>query len=172
MIIRAATLGDVPEIAEIHVSTWQVAYRGQVPNSLLDGLSVDRRAAAWTDIVESSAWPSTGVFVAEDDEGKLIGFTHICPSRDADARGDVGEVTSIYVAPDSWRCGAGQALLRHACTSLASANFTYATLWVLDTNERARQFYERLGWQADGRVKVDDRGSFALTELRYAIPLP
>lgn len=171
VVVRPATPTDVRAIADIHVSSWQVAYRGQVPDAFLDGLSVDRRSSAWTDILDSTAWPSTGAFVAEDDDGTIVGFAHISPSRDDDAGADVGEVTSIYVSPKAWRRGVGRMLLNAACTSFRSAGFTRATLWVLDTNDRARRFYERMGWQADGCVKVDARGDFSLTELRYASPL-
>jgi len=33
-----------------------------------------------------------------------------------------------------------------------------ATLWVLTTNQRARHFYERHGWAADGAEKTVWRG--------------
>jgi len=55
-----------------------------------------------------------------------------------------------------------------AMTSLRAAGFRRPTLWVLDSNAAARSFYEHAGWMADGGVKTDDRGSFALVELRYA----
>jgi GNAT superfamily N-acetyltransferase len=93
-------------------------------------------------------------------------FAHISASRDDDAGFEVGEVTSVYISPPEWRRGAGTALLEAATTSLRTAGFTTATLWVLDTNQRARDFYERLGWAPDGAVKIDDRGDFALRELR------
>ena len=32
MRVRPATPGDVTAIAIVHVETWQVAYRGQVPD--------------------------------------------------------------------------------------------------------------------------------------------
>jgi hypothetical protein len=42
---------------------------------------------------------------------------------------------------------------------------------VLDSNERARRFYEAMGWRADGHGKVDRRGEFELNEVRYAASL-
>lgn len=73
MNVRPATHADVPAIAESHVSAWRVAFRGQVPDAFLDGLSVQRRVDAWSDIVSGTPWPSTGVFVAEHDGGQVIG---------------------------------------------------------------------------------------------------
>ena len=58
-----------------------------------------------------------------------------------------------------------------ASACLRAGGFRKATLWVLATNQPARCFYERLGWVHDGAVKIDDRGEFALRELRYTADL-
>ena len=39
--VRDATVDDARAIAEVHVASWRWAYRGQLPDDLLDGLSVD-----------------------------------------------------------------------------------------------------------------------------------
>jgi len=171
MRVRPATPGDVIAIATIHVETWQVAYRGQVPDEYLERLSVDGRISAWRDIMEATEWPSTGVFVADDDCGDIVGFTHIASSRDDDAPPGTAEVTSLYVRPPAWGGGAGRSLLEAACASLRSGGFGSATLWVLGSNERARRFYEAMGWTAVGRSKVVRRGEFELNEVRYAVTL-
>jgi hypothetical protein len=54
-----------------------------------------------------------------------------------------------------------------ALERLAAAGFSEVTLWVLDANARARRFYQVDGFRADGAVKIDDRGTFQLRELRY-----
>ena len=167
MQIRPATVDDAAGVARVHVAAWQVAYRGQVPDSFLNGLSVEQRTAAWIDIIAQTAWPERGLLVAEDDQGDIVGFAHVSANRDDDAEPGTGEVTAIYIAPDAWRAGIGRALLESASSQLLDAGFTRATLWVLDTNHRARQFYEHLGWRPDGAVKVDDRGAFSLNEYRY-----
>ena len=42
--VRAATPDDARGIAEVHVAGWRWAYRGQMPDALLDSLSVEDRA--------------------------------------------------------------------------------------------------------------------------------
>jgi len=37
----------VPGIAEVHVSSWQAAYRGVLPDDLLDGQSLPEREQSW-----------------------------------------------------------------------------------------------------------------------------
>ncbi|MGH9267949.1 MAG: GNAT family N-acetyltransferase [Acidimicrobiales bacterium] len=149
-----------------HVRTWQAAYRGQIPDDYLDSLSVERRADVWKEMLGRELG-DTGAFVLEDG-GEVLGFAHVSPSRDPDAPASTGELTAIYVAPESWGHGGGRLLMDVAMATLRAAGFRRATLWVLDSNAAARRFYEHAGWIADGGVKTDDRGSFALVELRYA----
>jgi len=59
-----------------------------------------------------------------------------------------------------------------AMATLRAVGFSTATLWVLDTNLRARRFYEAAGWVPDGATKVDDRATFTLREVRYRTTIP
>ncbi len=165
MNVRPAIVADADAIAEVHVRSWQAAYRGQIPDDHLDSLSIERRASVWKEML-GREMPDAGAFVLEDGGG-ILGFAHVSPSRDADAPASTGELTAIYLAPDRRGRGGGRLLIDIAITSLRAAGFRRVTLWVLDSNAAARRFYERAGWMADGGVKTDDRGSFALVELRY-----
>jgi hypothetical protein len=59
-----------------------------------------------------------------------------------------------------------------AAGELAAAGFASATLWVLDSNARARRFYELAGWTADGSSKQADVAGATVTEVRYRRALP
>lgn len=50
MEIRPATPAGARVIAEVHVSSWQAAYVGQVPQEFLDGMSVEAREFVWRDL--------------------------------------------------------------------------------------------------------------------------
>jgi RimJ/RimL family protein N-acetyltransferase len=165
--IRAATAADAGGIAVTHVASWRAAYRGLLPEALLERLSVERRTAAW----RQTLTPGRGaVHVATDPMQQVIGFVHTCRSRDDDADDRIGELTSIYLRPDLWGRGVGSRLHEAAVAALA-ADFQEATLWVLDGNTRSRAFYERKGWQPDGTVKRDTIGDAEVVELRYRRPL-
>lgn len=166
MEVRRAQVDDAHAIAAVHVRTWQAAYRGQVPDAILDGLSVEQRTRSWSQIIARSMPPAAGAFVLEDD-GEVCGFVHIAPSRDEDAGEEAGELTAIYVAPEFWGSGGGALLMECALAGLREAGCSEATLWVLDANVRARRFYESRGWTPDGAVKVDQREGFELHEVRY-----
>ena len=100
--------------------------------------------------------------------GKLVGFVDYSASRDGDAdREQVGEVNALYLEPEAWGSGAGRLLMDAALARLTAAGFAQATLWVLDSNARARRFYEAGGWTADGAVKHDDSRGFPIRQVRY-----
>ena len=109
----------------------------------------------------------TGVLVA-DAGGGLLGFASYSPSRDSDADpGRVGEISAIYLLPSAWGKGIGKRLMDATLALMARAGFTQVTLWVLDSNVRARRFYEAGGWSADGGQKLDESRGFPITQLRY-----
>jgi len=103
-------------------------------------------------------------------EGRVIGFAALGRARDPDG-GGAGEVYAIYAHPAAWDTGAGRALMRTALEQLRELGYQEATLWVLDSNERARRFYEKGGWRADGATKLDQRFDPPLHEVRYRIVL-
>ncbi len=168
MQIRVANAADAAAIARVHVATWQAAYRGQIPDAILDALEVERRTARWLEILTQ---PSDVTFVAEAQNG-LTGFCSLIPSRDpgVDAR-NIGEIAALYVCPKHWRKGIGGALCQRTFLEARERRFTAITLWVLKTNLPAISFYERLGFAPDGATKSDQLRDFTLNELRLARPL-
>ncbi len=47
LTVRAASSSDARAIAAVHVRAGQVAYRGLLPDELLDRLSVEDREGSW-----------------------------------------------------------------------------------------------------------------------------
>jgi GNAT superfamily N-acetyltransferase len=169
MAIRVATVSDARSIAEVQVAGWKAAYRGLMPDSVLDGLSVPQRETIWQRVIAEQKFQ---LLVAEEG-GKIVGFVDFGPSRDADAGSAfTGEILAIYVDPNRWHEGIGQGLLETALSGLKSAGFSEATIWVLDSNARARVFYERAGFSFDGATKREIVGGNAeIQEVRYRRPL-
>jgi ribosomal protein S18 acetylase RimI-like enzyme len=67
--------------------------------------------------------------------------------------------------------GAGSALLKEGCSYLRERRYKRAILWVVDTNEKTRKWYENRGWTIEGAAKIDQRDGFEVRELRYQIEL-
>jgi GNAT superfamily N-acetyltransferase len=164
-MVRRARLEDAAAIAEVHVRTWQAAYEHVFGAKRLAALTVEQRLPLWRQILEE---PAQTVFVAETAEGRIEGWCTVGRSRDADAD---SELWGIYVLPDAWGNGAGTALMRAGVEALRASGSRDAILWVMEDNPRARRFYEREGWSADGRHKLDRFLGVEVAEVRYRLTL-
>jgi ribosomal protein S18 acetylase RimI-like enzyme len=138
-----------------------------MPQDYLDRMDVAQRAQTWRWRLEGleAVYPTR---VLEDGTDGVVGFAITGPSDDADADPEVvGAVLSLYLLPSHWGRAGGRALLRDAVQRLRSLGRQRATLWVLETNARARGFYEAQGWAADGRRKTETGFGFPIEEVRY-----
>jgi len=117
--IRAAVYDDYKAIAQIHIYSWQKAYRGLVPNEHLDNLSLQKGELGWQRRLGEELNKVT--LVAVDDNDKVLGY---CCGGDTPCGGDnrcdgdnrsepkeyLGELQAIYIHPDYWRMGIGKML--------------------------------------------------------------
>lgn len=199
--VRAPVPADGPGIGRVHVRAWQSAYAGMMPDEFLDHLDEVERGQAWAQrLSEHERLPTADrdceYLVAEASRGgrwtavgrQVVGVATIGPERDPSpddeapptspgtagdqaAADDTGELWMINVLPAMWRHGVGSKLMAVATERLADRGHTRAVLWVVEGNSRARRFYERLGWAADGASKVEWFGGAPIRELRYASSL-
>jgi ribosomal protein S18 acetylase RimI-like enzyme len=160
--VRQARLDDAKRLAEVHVASWQKAYDGLLPSEFLMALSVTSRFEWWSRRLIAFEGHGDALVVAAVPAGFVDGFALLGPSS-----GTEGEVYAIYVDPLSWRSGLGSELLTASEHSLGASGFEEAILWVLEGNHRGRSFYEKLGWRADGALKIEEIGGIQVTELRY-----
>ncbi|MGV9613440.1 N-acetyltransferase family protein [Nocardia xishanensis] len=136
----------VRSLAECHIACWCEAYRGLVPDHVLDAFDVDRRAEAW-DRIRLAHPGSTHVAVVDDI---VIGFASSSPSRD---RAPVAplELNALYVRADWYGTGLADELL----TAVVDPDQP-CSLWVFEDNPRARAFYRKHGFALEGARKVED----------------
>lgn len=170
LVIRPAQPEDAAAVARVHIAGWQEAYAGLLPHDFLAGLpeSFDRRRRFWEETARTLG--GRGVFFVADIGGEVGGFVQGGESRDHPNEG-VGEITAIYLLPAHWGKGIGRQLFATAVDRLRDADFHSAVLWVLDTNARARRFYEAAGWAPDGAEKEERVGDVILREVRYRTEL-
>lgn len=171
MNVRRATISDATAIAEIQVSSWRDAYRGRIPDAILDALDVSEGAGIWSGVLSAQH----SVVVAVSDSS-VVGFCSLTAARDDDAvPGTVAEITALYVHPRSWRCGVGRALCSQAFAAAATAGYSCIILWVLASNSPAISFYSAVGFVQDGATKTERLSSDDIVEelrMRRAIQLP
>jgi GNAT superfamily N-acetyltransferase len=114
--------------------------------------------------------------------GTVVGFARCGPYRPQPNHGDVGagtpaigaravgELYALYVTPEHWGTGAGHALMTEALDGLARDRLAPVRLWVFTGNARARRFYERAGFHADGASALFEIGEDRVPEIRYTRP--
>ncbi len=180
--VRRATVEDVDAIAALQVRSWQAAYPGLMPPAYLDAQDPRQRAVRWREWLADPP-PHLQVLVAERSDERdgeagaaIVGFAAVSAYRTEEGEehpgAHVGELCALYASPDHWGTGVGRELIDAAVSTLAHEGFTEAVLWVIDGNARARRFYERVGWTPDGVTKLDARGGWDISEVRYRRGLP
>nr|WP_246101040.1 GNAT family N-acetyltransferase [Streptomyces cyaneus] len=147
--------------------SWQAAFAGLLPRDYLDAMDPGREEPEWKTRIAEAQWPSSAVLVAETEVG-IVGFSGFGASQEDPA---VAEIGTLYAMPEVWSAGVGKQLMLATLAALRQADYTHATLWVLEDNERARRFYEASGWRADGNAVEDTTGGASLNKLRYRHPL-
>lgn len=162
LVIRPEIAADCEALAQLHVLAWQKAYRGLLPDEVLDGLSVTQWATVRRERFGNDGPRRT--LVAEKD-GQAVGFVRFGPDR-SDAT--CGEIQAIYVHPQHWGSGAGEALLREALESLPQQEIR---LWMLEGNERAQKFYAKHGLHPNGTTHTyrHPGSDFDAPELQIAL---
>jgi ribosomal protein S18 acetylase RimI-like enzyme len=171
--LRDARHGDELAVAELHVRSWQEAYRGLLPDEFLDALDPRVRAARYRfEATEEGAMRTLLATSAEAGAGdRIVGFVTFGRSRDVDLP-DHAEVGALYVDPDRHHGGVGRLLMVEARRRLVAAGYTEALLWVLRGNTRAADFYAREGWSADGSSRLEDPYGVTSTVDRFRRALP
>jgi uncharacterized protein (DUF952 family)/ribosomal protein S18 acetylase RimI-like enzyme len=163
---REATPADAAALGRVHVAAWRAAYGGVMPAAFLAGLDPERFRQWWERRLREGA---TALVIGSGSE--VAGFCLHGPSRDADAGPSVGEIIAINLDPAFWRRGLGRALFLEGVARLRR-DHAAATLWVVRENQRARAFYETLGWQPDGAERTDTQlTGTPVHEVRYRATL-
>ncbi|MEW5850144.1 MAG: GNAT family N-acetyltransferase [Myxococcota bacterium] len=139
-MIRQAQTDDVEELARVHVQAWRETYVGMLPQEYLDGLSVERRRATWSEVLERSL---ARVWVVEE-QGRLVGLCAAGPNR-APPESHPGEVGAIYLLRRARGRGLGRELMAGALAWLRAERLMPTLCWVLRENTAARGFYQAVG---------------------------
>ena len=160
--LRTATLEDCRLLAEIHCQSWQAAYRGILPETLLQKITPRDFESKFCAAVVSV---SETIMLALLD-GQICGYMLYGPCRDEDLAAPTGEIWGIYLLPSCWGKGIGRSLLEYGLAALKRCRYRKAVLWVMQGNHKAIGFYEKMGFTADGAVKTLPLGK-DIQALRY-----
>jgi GNAT superfamily N-acetyltransferase len=138
-VLREARPDEAEVLAEIQRDASRAALAHIFPPELYP-FPMEEVRERWAGAL---ADPETAVHVAELD-GRAVGL--------AAYRADW--LDGLYVAPEYWARGLGLALHDLVLDRLRGRGCDRCHLWVLEHNGRARGFYERHGWEENGRTRV------------------
>ncbi|AHH20441.1 acetyltransferase (GNAT) family protein [Nocardia nova SH22a] len=157
--IREATADDARDLAVCHIESWREAYRGLVPDHLLDAFDIERRARQWARIITEFGTgnpedlESYTTIVAVDDTRepgqRVLGFAHAGPPRDEPRPAD-RELFALYVRAARHGTGVAAEVMRAILLP-----DTDTALWVFEENPRAGNFYRKFGFAADGARRIE-----------------
>lgn len=187
--IRPARVGDAAAIAAVQRASWFAAYEGIIAHDVIDQFTAPDDGARMLQTFRARPWQHTIVAVGDAAVGDaaaggasgIIGYAAFGPERNvvhgswpyeltsAGVAGKTAELYAFYTHPGWWSTGTGRALMERVLRDTARLNFPEIVLWVLEKNARARRFYERAGFTADGAVNMID-GLGGVPEVRYRRP--
>jgi ribosomal protein S18 acetylase RimI-like enzyme len=151
--IRASRIDDAGPISRLDVETWRTTYAGILATPYLVGLSAERRAIGWANVIRREP---RDVRVAVAGDGDIVGFGS-CGA----CRGEpdfTSEIFTLYVGTDWHNQGVGRRLLLAMFARLVSEGHSSAVIWVLRENP-SRFFYQRLGGQEVRRKLLPFNGT-------------
>ena len=164
MQVRPAVPADAAGLARVHIDAWRSAYVGIMPDAYLAELDEARFARGWERAIDEGV--STALIGTID--GVVRGFATFGVARD-DEPVEAAQLYGFNLHPIAFGSGLAIALHGAALDALGAAGHTGVYLWVAEANPRARRFYEREGWTADGGVKIEEFGGRPLREVRYTV---
>ena len=160
MFIRKAKLEDAAGIAKVHVDSWRTTYKGIVPDTYLDNLSYESREQMWISGIEQN-----NVYIAEDDNGQIVGFASGGKERTGKYDRYVGELYAIYLLEGQQGKGLGRKLVQMVVDDLKEKKLNSMLIWALKENPACR-FYEMLGGKEIDTAEIEIEGK-KLSEIAY-----
>ena len=158
MTLREATRADAGVMAATTPAGFEV-YRAFAPAGWVPPTTRAERAR----IEERMAWPGTWALIAFDRD-RPAGHVGLL----ADAEPGTAYLWQLFVLRRYW--GSGLAVTLHGAWPAAARERGHARGRLLTPagQARARRFYERSGWRADGPPAHDDDIGFEIVEYRRA----
>jgi len=165
-MVRAATIDDIPRIAEIHICGWRFAYRG-----ILSDVELFKKRLVSKSIhsLERQFKEGLNIFVYEDEDNRIIkGFVFHGKCRD-EYKENSYEAYALYLQPEFINMGIGSALIKEVEKKAQEIGINEIVIWVLEKNTIGRNFYQKYGFIEDGTKKQIEEWNEV--EMRMALTI-
>lgn len=158
--LRRAVSGDEPALALVAAASFLDAFAGVLP-----GADIVQHVARNSSPEKFASWiadPLSVVTIAEHPDGAApTGYTVLtAPDFPIETSPDDVELRRIYTIPPANGTGLGARLIARAIDDARALGRRRMLLGVLGTNRRARDFYERQGFELAGERRFNVGGSW------------
>lgn len=164
--VKLANKNDMQTLAKIQVDSWTVAFKDILSKETLEKY---QDVEEFTTFFESVYDLKKGHFYVGYLDGKPCGEVFWCDSEDEENL-DCVEIVAFHSIKESWGKGVGKAMMDTVLQDILKSGKYKAYLWVFKDNFRARKFYEKCYFRADGverESKLD--GAIEVRYWRYII---
>ena len=153
LVVRAGVREDAEGIARVRMLSWQSAYKGIMPQGFLDAMDLSDQAERTRRLWPRGEDPAHLVATLESE---VVGWTCIkLASEEPGGEAPEAEILACYTLPRCWGQGIGFRMIEAALAALGDRGTREVVLWVLESNQRARSFYQRQGFHPDGHLKQE-----------------
>lgn len=159
--IRQAEYEDLIGLASIQIRSWRNAFNNILSDSTLNKYTyLDKCLKILENIYNSNKGYFYIASINENPCAEL--FWRKCTESEHAA-----EIVSLHSIPECWGQGVGKAIIDKATDDIFNSGLKTVYLWVFEQNKRARRFYEKCGFIADGATRISIYDNAA--EVRYTL---
>ena len=144
-MIRKADVGDASAIAHIRVEGWRIAYKGLIPDSILNALDYKTQENKVTNRITGIDKDFTSNILVYEEANEILAYTYYGKALDSLNNQYQGEVVALYVRPDKKGQGIGTQLINRVKELLKEEGYSNMIIWCLKENYPSLKFYEHLG---------------------------
>lgn len=144
----------IEQIADLHLRTWQEAYKGMVSQDYIDALTMEGICAKWSDYIKQ---PEHGVFLCVEvnpETGEMVRVEGSVGFKPYQRVENCIYVYSLYVEKDLRGQGIGTHLVNAIAARGKKEGYPRMGVCVMCANEGARRLYARMG--AEHCMFIDD----------------
>ena len=151
--IRLAKPSDAADMAEVHMRSWEAAYKDIIPEEYIKTKNATR-----PDLFKRIITDENKTQYVIQADGKTVGIMCIAPPKDDDVDDNYYELHGIYLHPDYYRRGIGTQAMKFVCDETRKLNKKYINVWVFAVNTNSINFYKKCGFIADGKTQTMECG--------------
>lgn len=155
LIIRNATINDIPEVAQLHVDSWNKTYKGIIAQDHLDNMknNMNKRITRMEEEFDLRK-----MIVATIDN-EIVAFSEYTLTNEFSKDLDIDcELCGLYVKNQYEGTGIGSKMFNYVMNEFIKNNNKMMGLWCVKENTNAINFYKSKGGKQEAEKRFELAG--------------